>query len=44
MRAEDLENYEILLPEKLLKLYPEDTQQEKRDELMREFQTAKSTL
>jgi hypothetical protein len=44
MRPEDLENYEILLPEKLLKFYPADTQQEKRDELMREFQSAKSTL
>lgn len=44
MSAEDLEKYEFLLPEKLLKLYPEDTQQEKRDELMREFQTAKSRL
>jgi hypothetical protein len=42
--AEDLEKYEILLPEKLLKFYPEDTQQETRDELMREFQTTKSTL
>jgi hypothetical protein len=44
MSAEDLEKYEILLPEKLLKFYPDDAQQERRDELMREFQTAKSTL
>jgi len=44
MSAEDLEKYEFLLPEKLLKLYPADTQQERRDELMREFQTAKSRL
>lgn len=44
MSAEDLEKYEVLLPEKLLKFYPEDAQQERRDELMRDFQTAKSTL
>jgi hypothetical protein len=44
MRAEDLEKYEFLLPEKLLKFYPADAEQEKRDELMREFQTAKSRL
>lgn len=44
MSAEDLEKYEILLPEKLLKFYPDDAQQERRDELMRDFQTAKSTL
>ena len=44
MSAEDLEKYEILLPEKLLRFYPEDAQQERRDELMRDFQTAKSTL
>jgi len=44
MSAKDLEKYEFLLPEKLLKFYPADRQQEKRDELMREFQTAKSRL
>jgi hypothetical protein len=44
LSPEHLENYEILLPEKLLKFYPADTQQEKRDELMREFQAAKSRL
>ena len=44
MSAEDLERYEILLPEKLLKFYPDDAQQERRDELMRDFQSAKSTL
>jgi hypothetical protein len=44
MSAEHLEIYEILLPEKLLKFYPEDSQQERRDELMRDFQSAKSTL
>ena len=44
MSPEDLEKYEFLLPEKLLKFYPEDSQQAKRDELMGEFQSAKSTL
>ena len=44
MNADDLGRYETLLPEKLLQLYPADTEQEKRDELMREFQTAKSAL
>jgi len=44
LTPEELKRYETLLPEKLLKFYPEDTQQEKRDELMREFQTAKSSL
>ena len=44
MSAEDLEKYEILLPEKLLKFYPDDAQQERRDELMGEFQSAKSKL
>ena len=44
MSAEDLGRYETLLPEKLLQLYPADTEQEKRDELMREFQNAKASL
>ena len=44
MSPEDLEKYEFLLPEKLLKFYPEDSQQAKRDELVREFQSAKSML
>jgi hypothetical protein len=44
LSAEELKRYELLLPEKLLKLYPADTEQENRDKLMREFHTAKSTL
>jgi hypothetical protein len=44
LTPEELKRYETLLPEKLLKLYPSDTQQDKRDELMRQFQTAKSAL
>jgi len=44
MSPEHLRNYEILLPEKLLKFYPDDADQETRDRLMRDFQAAKSTL